>query len=294
MLTKALTTDARRTLFEARLTRRELLIWLAASLAVCQFARLFLGGALSAGEIASSVVSVSVICYLAWFAAFRLLSEADVAALAGARDIAFALALGALTIVASLLPSSGLAGAQWILVAVAALYCFVNFRDDPNIVRAATVLAALSGNGLWGPLFFHTFSDELLKADAALVGTALSFTHPEIVWQGTMIGKPNQHVIVVASACSSFHNISLALLCWVAVAYLVRGRLVRSDVYFGLAVCLAMLVLNAARIYLMALSYERYDYWHNGDGAQIFEFASTAVILAISVAGARQGPTRHA
>ncbi|MFN0219989.1 MAG: hypothetical protein ACKVP4_14395 [Hyphomicrobium sp.] len=273
-------------------SRREILLWLFAILAINNFYRVLPTDMPLVTGIFTSLTAVSVIWYLAWFVAFQRLSRANSAILATGADVGFAIATCLAICATMVVPTSGGAGAHWVVATVIAIYCFVVFHDDRNIILAATILMALSANGLWGPAFFHIFSNELLRADAALVGFSLSYTHPDIQWQGTMIGKPGQHVIVVAAPCSSFHNISLAILCWVTVTILERGRFVRSDAWTCLAVCLSMIILNACRIYLMALNYEGYDYWHNGFGAQIFEIASTATVLILSIAGARIGATR--
>ena len=54
----------------------------------------------------------------------------------------------------------------------------------------------------------------------------------------------------------------------------------------GLAVVAAVIALNASRLYLMSLSADGFVYWHESTGAQIFAWATTLSVLAISLFGA--------
>jgi exosortase/archaeosortase family protein len=86
--------------------------------------------------------------------------------------------------------------------------------------------------------------------------------------------------------CSSFHNISLGLLCWVAITKLRRPDWAPGDAWVAALVVVAVVLLNTGRVYLMALSAEMYDYWHTGFGAHLFALVASAAVIAISVWGA--------
>jgi hypothetical protein len=89
---------------------------------------------------------------------------------------------------------------------------------------------------------------------------------------------------------SSYHNISLGLLCWVSLTKLARSRWASGDVWVGLLVCAAVVALNASRLYLMASSSESFTYWHEGTGQHLFAWATTLTVLGISLWGAlREG-----
>jgi hypothetical protein len=103
-------------------------------------------------------------------------------------------------------------------------------------------------------------------------------------WNNTIIHS-GAHSIVVLSGCSSFHNISLGLLAWIALTKLARPVWVKADAAVALAVCAAVLLLNLLRIYLLALSAESYAYWHTGPGEQIFVWVTSATVVAIALAG---------
>ena len=61
----------------------------------------------------------------------------------------------------------------------------------------------------------------------------------------------------------------------------------RLDILVGLSACLAMYLMNAARIVKMALGKQDYHYWHDGAGAELFGLAVTVTIAAICFAGVK-------
>jgi exosortase/archaeosortase family protein len=109
---------------------------------------------------------------------------------------------------------------------------------------------------------------------------------PEVIWNANIIGTQNGHSIIVYASCSSLHNISLGLLCWVSIKSLVRTHWQRADVGIGLLVCAVVVLLNVSRLYLTALSPEQYAYWHGGFGEEIYLWATTLIVLLISLWGA--------
>jgi exosortase/archaeosortase family protein len=98
---------------------------------------------------------------------------------------------------------------------------------------------------------------------------------------------PNGHGVVIISGCSSFHNLSLALLCWVTISRLRRQNWQVRDFVIGSAIGITMILLNVARISLMAWDIELYHYWHDGIGAEIFAVAASLTILLMSLCGSR-------
>lgn len=220
----------------------------------------------------------SVFYYLGWYVVVSRLRASDAVA-ATPVDIGFGLFVALLNMAP---PHLGV----WMAGTVTGLYLIVAHRQDRNLPAAGAVLIALAFNTYWGPKLFDFLADPLLRADASIVGTLLSLTQPDMGWKGTIIGNLQGHSVLVFAPCSSFHNISLGLLCWVAVTKLFRVAWVRGDLAIGLLVCLSVVVLNTIRLYLMALSLENYQYWHFGWGNEIMAWATTATVLTISLWGA--------
>jgi hypothetical protein len=177
----------------------------------------------------------------------------------------------------------------WFSTTAVGLFLLLRSEGDQNFKAAGAVLLALAFNGYWGPKLFDIFSYYLLRADAALVGAALHLTQPGMGWQETVIGRPGVHTVLIFDPCSSFHNISLGLLCWISVTKLVRTSWVRGDLATALVVCASVILWNAGRLYLMALSNDHYVYWHEGTGQQLVGWGTTLTVLLISVWGAVRG-----
>jgi exosortase/archaeosortase family protein len=265
-------------------SRRELLIWVAGILAAHDLLT-FRGpaGAGFFGALTQSVVSTSAFHYLAWFAVFRLLADADVSRPSTRGDVALGLA-------AALLPFLRGQGYLWIAIPVVGIYFYRAVDGSRETRAAAIVLLALAVNGFWGRLIFDVFAPPLLQADAALIGALLSVTRSGYTWHGTIVSSAD-HSIIIVNGCSSFHSISLGLLCWLALTKLARPEWVRGDVGAAVAVCVTALLLNLLRVYLLALSAESYAYWHAGFGAQLFVWTSSAAIVGVALWGVLRAPS---
>ncbi len=268
----------------ASLRRCEFFAWIACILFINDLARIEVES--SSGifpALIESVTSKSIFYYLGIYAVIRLLLEGDADRQVGSLDIG----LGLAACVISVLPFKSVV---WLVATLWAFYLLVSGGSDRKVKAAAVVLLALATNRLWGPIFFDSFESALLHADAALAGTALIFSHPDLTWHGNVIGAAEGHRIIILSGCSSFHNISMGLLCWAALTKLARPTWDWSDAAFAFGVVAVVIGLNVSRLYLMALSYDQYIYWHNGFGSQLYEIAATLAVLTISLWGACRNP----
>jgi hypothetical protein len=262
-------------------SRRELFIWLASILCATALIQTVTHG----GVFAASIGNINAFHILGWFAVLRLLFLSDSTVPAGKLDFWGVGVVGAI----NLLPADK---AVWIAASVAAAYIYFQSEKRSNGRAGASVLAALCTQAFLGPTLFSLLSVYILQADAMLVGVALDLTRSGFVWHDNVI-MTEGHSVAVYNGCSSFHNISLAALCWMSLTKLKRPVFIRSDLIFGAAACLTMVALNATRIYLMSLSFEKYVYWHNGFGAEIFAMAATLIIVIICVWGTSINGTRH-
>ena len=99
-------------------------------------------------------------------------------------------------------------------------FSWIRGRGDPKLRGAGVVLAALTIQEYWGHIVFDLFALPLLRAETAVVGTLVQAVRAGTVWQGNVITGPSGFGIIVYSGCSSFHNLSLAMLCWLTVSRL--------------------------------------------------------------------------
>ena len=263
------------------LSRRDVFIWAAAILFLNQlFGVIKEMPAASLDALVSDFLAVGVFQYLAWYVIFRLLGSSDLAPAARSRDFLVTAALCLLVF----LPTSR---AIWVAASGIAIYLFFTDTGDRRLRAAGIVLAALAAQELWGRLFFDLLASHLLHAEAAAVGTMLEVARPGTVWQDNTIMGPNGHGVVIIGSCSSFHNLSLAFLCWVTLSRLRRQDWQVRDFVIGGAIGITMILLNMARIFLMAWNVELYHYWHDGIGTEIFAIGASLTILLMSLRGSR-------
>lgn len=266
--------------------RRELLIWIV----VCLFANqtLLLLDVVSFDTLAASLLTQNDIYWLACGVTLYRVFLSDPIVRADRFDYLFALGFGALILSTSLLPYRFGVG---LVATLVALYLLLRDHGDHNLKAAGAVLLAVSMQLVWGPIFFQLFTPELLKADAALVGTVLMALRPDVVWSGTGFFAPDGHVVLLIAACSSFNNVSSAVLACVAVTMFRRHEWDRSDIATMIITSVVMILVNALRICLFVWSIDYHQFWHDGAGAQILAIAQTLVVLAVAWWGA--APSRR-
>jgi hypothetical protein len=173
-----------------------------------------------------------------------------------------------------------------LLATLTAAYLLITHDGDRNLRAAGGVLLAISAHLVWGPILFQFFTPELLRADAALVGEILGSLRPDIIWSGTTFSAPSGHSIVLVGACSSFNNVSTAVLACATITMLTRTEWIPRDIVTVAIASVVMILINAARLCLLAWSGALLLFWHEGAGAQILGIAQTLIILLIAWWGA--------
>ncbi len=261
--------------------REELFLWTAAILCAQNAIRL-ISAALSSA-VSYEFASISIFQCLAWYAVFRLPLESESKRSSTRLDVTVAAAL-------CLVSGMPMDAVLWSAATAVAIYFFATSADNPKLRAAATILGALAVQAFWGRGLFNLFAADLLRADAAVVGAVVAAMHEGVTRHDNVILLASGHGIEVLSGCSSFHNVSLALLCWVTVTKLNRPRLLRRDFLIGGIVCATMILLNEARLYAMALGPDGFHFWHDGFGATVFVFGASLTALLLSLYGSSARP----
>lgn len=263
------------------LPRRDVFLWLCAIIFLNQlFATVSQTPLTSAWELVSELGAVSFFQIMAWYAIFRLLASSDRARRAQMRDVLTALAL----CLPLFLPASRMIQ---VVALAAAVFFWIRGRSDPKLRAAGIVLAALSIQQFWGHIVFDFFALPLLRAETAVVGTILEAARAGTVWRDNVITGPSGFGIIVYSGCSSFHNLSLAMLCWLTVSRLRNPIWRNRDLVTGGVIGVTMIACNVMRLCLMGWSSGLYEYWHDGAGAQIFAVGASVLVLVLSLYGSR-------
>jgi hypothetical protein len=266
---------------ERALPRRDIFIWAAVILFCNQLFGVVkeIPGA-SIEALVTDLLAIGIFQYMAWYVVFRLLVSSDLAPAARSRDLLVTAALCLLVF----LPTSRMV---WVAATGIAFYLWLCSASDLKLRAAGIVLAALSVQELWGRVLFNLVDPPVLRAEAAVVGTILEAAQPGTVWHENAIMGPSGFGIVIINSCSSFHNLSLALLCWVTFSRLQRQNWRVRDFVIGGAIGVTMILFNMARLCLMGWNIDLYHYWHNGTGAEIFAVGASLTILLMSLYGSR-------
>jgi exosortase/archaeosortase family protein len=268
--------------FARPIGRRELFLWLACGL--------FANEAIQVLDFSSPAAFASGLAtqnFIAWFAYYVVIYRLNASARrAPARLLDWCFAAAVLS---GILLSSFLAYrfAIGTLATVMALYLMLFYRADAELKSASVVLAALSAHLVWGPILFQLLTPQFLRGDAFLVGSILSFVQPGVVWNDTTFYAPDGDAISLVGACSSFQNLSTAILASVAVAMFARTWWTRRALAALAIACVAMILMNDARLCLLAVSRQAYEFWHQGAGAPLIGYAMTAVLALIALWGVK-------
>jgi hypothetical protein len=233
-------------------------------------------GALNYNSTIDSVMSlagISAVVWTAMYAALRIgLDQVD-GRLRGA-DAAVLAAVVAL----SFLPVSLAAKLGLLLCGT---YLFISSAPSSSSRRVALILLALTGPLIWGRILLELFAVPILGLDAHLVGFV---TGTEVA--GNTVRFASKHGrMLIGEACSSVHNISLALVLWTTAAAAFRIRIDRRYLAVGVLMMAWMFLLNIARLATMGLRPHDYIYLHNGAGAAMFGWAGLIGVAAIAGVG---------
>jgi hypothetical protein len=178
---------------------------------------------------------------------------------------------------------------SWFGVTALALYIIISTKRWSRRMRGATILLATSFSMLWSPLLFAFLSKPILDADAAL--TAWLRGTPRI---GNMVRfADNSGYLVVFPGCSSFANVSLALLTWVLVSQSVGHRSSIRDIFWCLFACAAVIAVNVSRLSIMATDMHQFVTVHNPWGNAIVNVIILILIISISALSVRREVLSH-
>lgn len=156
--------------------------------------------------------------------------------------------------------------------------------DNPR--AAAAVLFAVACQAFFVPLLFNRLAPALLPLDARAAGTVLGLIQPGASVQGATITGASGLVATVTEACCSIHNLSLGLMCWVAITMMRRPVWRPADVLIGVIAGGSQATCNILRIVLVAFSPSMYETWHQGAGKYVIAAATTLLAVLVSYYGA--------
>lgn len=189
--------------------------------------------------------------------------------------------LGAALMVLIVLPVGGL---SWLAVTVLAVYLAVYADPESAVRRGAMILLAVTVPMLWSRLLFRYFANLILQIDASLVSGMLGTSR-----NGNLVRfVDNSGTLAIVPYCSSLHNVSLAILTWVAVNQWLGRRWLRSDWQWIVLAVVAVVAVNVTRMSLMALNAKSYQIIHGFWGDIVFNLLILGAVVGFCVIGVRR------
>jgi exosortase/archaeosortase family protein len=230
--------------------------------------------AIAEGTIPNAILGtlgISVLVWVACFIAVSLLLRQPPEPVTR-NDLILGMAITA----AMLVPS---AKVSWIALTGLGLYGLRCFERGTPARRAAFVILAVTVPMFWSRLVFAMLSDLILQADAILISLIVGTERV-----GNTIGfADNSGYLFILPPCSSLANVSLAVLGWALFTQAFAHRPPLKDVWWCLAACSAVIVINVTRIALMGLYPEHFELLHGAAGAGVASFLTLVAIVGINL-----------
>jgi hypothetical protein len=245
------------------------------------FAGRIIGSSLQLGWYAVTAgFNVSVIAWLAALGSLRLVLRTG-----GGQITRLDLAAAALVLLLTAVPVPNL---SWAALTLSSIYISRASLRGSAAHRASLICLALTAPMMWGPYLMHTYFEPFQRVDAGLVS---AITGTERL--GNLVRLANgSGYLLVAQGCSSFHNISLAILASVTVSQMVGVTRSVGQLGWCLLACASVLAVNLIRISLIALHPDYYDMLHGPLGSSVANWLSLGLIGTICYFGVRRDLSR--
>jgi exosortase/archaeosortase family protein len=232
---------------------------------------------LDLSALAAAALSVSAVVWFACFAALSLALRRNGDEEVNTVDSLVGVAV--LFLVAVPLPEP-----SWFALALVALYVLRTSQAGSTIRRSALIFLAVTVPMCWGPFLLHAFAQPFLWTDALFVSNLIGTEQT-----GNLVKfADGSGYFQIFPECSSYHNISLALLAWISVSQLVEHKWSPKDLFWCLLAVLSVLAVNVTRIGLIGLYRDHFETIHGPFGSTVADCVSLSLILAICLLGVRR------
>jgi exosortase/archaeosortase family protein len=236
---------------------------------------------ISHGDIITALLNTFGISAIAWFGLWAAMSL--LATKTNDRPTALDYAVGAASLLVAFLP---IGSATWVFITALAPYLILTSRVRSPIYRAAWIMMTLTVPLFWGRRIMQLFADYILAGDAMLVSAITNTAR-----RGNLVDMPGSDgILAIYAPCSSFANVSLALLCWTVMTQIRRVEWRPVHVFWCLAACLTMVAVNVSRISLIGFFPQHYHFLHEGYGSALFSWASMLACYAVCNRGTLRAP----
>ena len=153
-------------------------------------------------------------------------------------------------------------------------------RGDKRLVSLAQLCIGLAWIDYWGPLVLELVKQLLLPLEAVFAFIPLWFAG-SFSLDGTVITNSTGFAVQVFEPCSAFHNTVTTAFIWLSLMKLMRLDFhIRQYCFLALALAIVV-VVNTARISILAISESQYLFWHMGAGLWIVKLTMLTTILGL-------------
>lgn len=230
--------------------------------------------------IATAILDLGGVSAIVWFAIGAMVTISSSSATGPSASSRADKAVLGLVLLLSFIPLNFAAAIGLLLCGT---YLAVTSTADGVDRRIAFIMVALTGPLIWGRFLLALMGPSLLRVDATLAGLLAGAPV-----QGNVVSLPGEYGdLYVALGCSSVHNMSLAVLLFVAVTKVLRLRYTPLLLLTCLGAMLAMAATNVLRLATLARIPQYFDLIHTGWGGSLFGAISFIAAGAVIVWGIR-------
>lgn len=167
----------------------------------------------------------------------------------------------------------------YLATTVAGAWLLVKGRSAARWAEIGQIWLALSFYELWGKLVFKLAYQAIEVVEVGLLYRIGRLFYGGLGVDGASLNVRDDWSIVILEGCSSFHNLSLAVLIWLSILKIARHP---ADApafrALGVSAC-SVVAINIARILAMLPSREAYLFWHDGTGSAVVALGSVAAAI---------------
>jgi exosortase/archaeosortase family protein len=220
---------------------------------------------------------VSAIVWLAVLASLRLVLRTG-----KGKVTAIDLFVGAVVVALTAVPVPKL---SWVALTLSAIYISRASPAGSAMHRGSLICLALTAPMAWGPALMHAYFEPFQRIDALFVS---GITGTDRLGSLVQLADGSGYLLI-AQACSSFHNISLAMLGWVTASQFVGTTLsIPQQLGWCLLAGASVLTVNVVRISLIALHPHYYHIIHGPVGENVANWLSFGLIAGVCYFGVRR------
>lgn len=181
----------------------------------------------------------------------------------------------------------------WLVVGLVALSWRKWGKLDGQVTVAFSVIIFASLRDPLASLALKLFATPLLDGDALLASLVMAIWDGSVSRSGNLITGSDGHQLLILTGCTSYTNLSIALLAWFTLSQALVGSITVKQALAGAAVTLSIVVINIGRLALMGIGPNTYRYIHDGDGAIVVDIVMVLATLMITAKGCGYGFSKY-